>query len=528
MTDVVVIGGGLNGLVAAATLARAKLSVILLDGRETVGGACATKELAPGFRVPALSHALGPISRDVVKSLGLDRATGLEFVTPDPSLTTVGDDGRAISFHRDAVLTAASIYPHSAEDAGRWDDFARTAQRIAGVLAQLGRLPPPPIDDTGFKDIWGLLDAGRAARKLSRRDLARMARWLPMSIADVVSEWFETDLLRAAIAAHAISGHPAGPRSAGTGAMWLQRVAADPVPVGSGVTARGGPGALADAIAKIATAAGAEIRTGARVARIPAVNGRATGVVLASGDEINARAVLAAVNPKAALLELANPGDLPPTFIARIRNLRSRGVTAKVNVALGSAPVFPALGGDAVPLGGRLLIGPGLDYLERAFDATKYGEVSAEPWLEVSIPSVRDDSLAPPGAHVMSVYAHFAPRHLRHSSWDSARDQLWSRVAHVLETRAPGFTRLVVAREVLSPADLESGWGNPGGGVFHGECTIDQMWAARPLLGWSRYRTPIEGLYLGSAGTHPGGGLTGLPGWLASKTLTEDLKRRRG
>src|SRR6185503_4197451 len=500
VTDVIVIGGGLNGLVAAATLAKAKLSVILLDERPAVGGACSTRELAPGFRIPELSHALGPISRDVVKALRLDRAAGLEFITPDPSLSSIGDDGRAISFHRDAVLTAGSINRHSTADAGRWSDFVRTSQRIAGVIGQLDRLSPPPVDDAGLREVWRLMDAGRAARKLSRRDLARMARWLPMSIADVVSEWFESDLLRAAIAAHAITGHPAGPRSAGTGAMWLQRVAADPVPVGSGVTARGGPGAVADAIAKIATAFGAEIRSNARVAHIATTNGRAAGVTLANGDEVKARAVIAAVNPKAALLGLANPGELPPTFAARIRNLRSRGVTAKINVALSAAPVFTALAGDAVPLGGRLLIAPGLDYLERAFDATKYGEMSAEPWLELSIPSVRDDSLAPAGAHVCSIYAHFAPRNLRHSSWDGARDTLWSRVAQVLESRAPGFMRLVVAREVMSPADLESGLGNPGGGIFHAECTIDQMWAARPLLGWSQYRTPIEGMYLASAG----------------------------
>ncbi|HXT70364.1 MAG TPA: NAD(P)/FAD-dependent oxidoreductase [Vicinamibacterales bacterium] len=527
MTDVIVIGGGLNGLVAAATLAKAKLSVILLDERPAVGGACSTRELAPGFRIPELSHALGPISRDVVKALRLDRAAGLEFITPDPSLSSIGDDGRAISFHRDAVLTAGSINRHSTADAGRWSDFVRTSQRIAGVIGQLDRLSPPPVDDAGLREVWRLMDAGRAARKLSRRDLARMARWLPMSIADVVSEWFESDLLRAAIAAHAITGHPAGPRSAGTGAMWLQRVAADPVPVGSGVTARGGPGAVADAIAKIATAFGAEIRSNARVAHIATTNGRAAGVTLANGDEVKARAVIAAVNPKAALLGLANPGELPPTFAARIRNLRSRGVTAKINVALSAAPVFTALAGDAVPLGGRLLIAPGLDYLERAFDATKYGEMSAEPWLELSIPSVRDDSLAPAGAHVCSIYAHFAPRNLRHSSWDGARDTLWSRVAQVLESRAPGFMRLVVAREVMSPADLESGLGNPGGGIFHAECTIDQMWAARPLLGWSQYRTPIEGMYLASAGAHPGGGLTGLPGLLASRTVWEDSKKRR-
>jgi phytoene dehydrogenase-like protein len=527
MTDVVIIGGGLNGLVAAAMLAKAKLSVILLEQRSSLGGACSTKELADGFRVPELSHALGPISRDVVKALRLDRAAGLEFITPDPSLTSIGDSGASLSFHRDSVLTAASIHGHSTADAGRWDEFVRTSQRIAGVIGQLDRLAPPPIDDAGFRDVWRLMGAGRSARKLSRRDLTRLARWLPMSIADVLSEWFESDLLRAAIAAHAITGHPAGPRSAGTGAMWLQRIAADPSAVGSGVTARGGPGALADAIVSMTTALGGDLRSNADVARVLTKNGRATGVVLKNGDEIMARAVVAAISPKTALMQLVDPMDLPPSFAGRLRNVRARGVTAKMNVALSEAPAFTALGGDVVPLGGRLLIAPGLDYLERAFDATKYGELSAQPWLEISIPSVRDASLAPSGAHVMSIYASFAPRNLRNATWATAGDILWTRVMDVLESRAPGIGRQIVAREIITPLDLEKHWGIAGGNIFHAECTIDQFWAARPMLGWAQYRTPIDGLYLASAGTHPGGGLTGLPGWLASQVVRLDLKKRK-
>ena len=526
-TDVVVIGGGLNGLVAAAMLAKAKLSVILLEQRPSPGGASAMRELAPGFHGPELSHALGPISRDVVKALRLDRAAGLEFITPDPSLTSIGDDNHSLSFHRDSVLTAASINTRSTADAGRWDEFVRTSQRIAGVIAQIDRLAPPPLEDAGFRDLWRLMGAGRAARKLSRRELTRLARWLPMSIADVVSEWFETDLLRAAISAHAIAGHPAGPRSAGTGAFWLQRIAADPSVVGSGVTAKGGPGAVADVIARMATAAGADIRSDAKVARVLTKNGRATGVVLANGDELSARAIVAAISPKTALLQLVSPTDLPPSVASRVRNVRARGVTAKINLALSALPAFTAFGGDTVPLGGRLLIGPSLDYLERAFDATKYGEMSEQPTLEISIPSVRDNSLAPAGAHVMSISAHFAPRDLRNSSWDQARDVLWSRVMDVLDGQAPGIRDLVIERQVVTPLDLESEWGIAGGSVFHAEATIDQFWVARPLLGWSQYRTPVEGLYLASAGVHPGGGLTGLPGWLASETVRADLKKRR-
>jgi phytoene dehydrogenase-like protein len=525
MTDVVVIGGGLNGLVAATTLARQKHSVILLDQRPAIGGAAITTEIAPGFHAPALSHALGPVARDVVRALRLDRA-GLEFLTPDPALTTLTSDGRALMIHRDDVLTAASINTVSSKDAGRWMDFKRTLHRIAALVARLDRMEPPSPDGLASRNWWQLLATGRHARRLDRRDLIRLVRWMPMSVADLTDEWFDSDALRAAVAAHAIFGNPAGPRSAGTGAMLIGRAAADPLPVGSGVTVKGGPGALTAALGATAAAAGVSVRTDARVTRVLVDDGRVTGVVLENGDAISARIVVGAVSPSQVLTELVDPVDLSPTFVGRARHIRTRGVTAKINLALSEAPSFTALGGDAVPLGGRLLIAPDLDYLERAFDATKYGAISEHPWLEIAIPTALDPSLAPEGGHVMSVVAHFAPRHLRKTTWAVARSALAASVMRVLESHAPGLTSRVVAQEVLTPEDLEQTWGLTGGHIFHGESALDQMWAARPLLGWAGYRTPIRGLYLASAGTHPGGGLTGLPGWLAADRVREDLKKR--
>ncbi|HEX5070145.1 MAG TPA: NAD(P)/FAD-dependent oxidoreductase [Vicinamibacterales bacterium] len=526
MTDVVVIGGGLNGLVAATLLARQKLQVILLEQRPVVGGGAASSELAPGYRVPELSHSLGPVAREVIHALRLDRA-GLEFLTPDPSLTSFTADGRALVFHRDDVLTAASIHALSTRDASQWSEFKRTVHRVAGVIARLDRLPPPGVDGLSAREMWALLRTGRHARSLGRRDLIRLTRWMPMSIADLTSEWFETEPLRAAIAAHALFGNPAGPRSAGTGAMFLARAAADPVPVGSGVTVKGGPGALTAALAVIANEARVSVRSDSRVVRILVDDGRATGVVLENGDQLSAKAVIGAIAPATVFSDLVPAGDIPPTFLHRMRHIRSRGVTAKVNLALDSAPAFDALAGDPVPLRGRLLVAPELDYLERAFDATKYGEISEQPWLEISVPSVIDPALAPEGGHVMSVAVHFAPRTLRSQTWSEAKPALLAGVLRVLEHAAPGIANHIVGQDVLTPEDLETRWGFPGGHIFHGESAIDQMWAARPLLGWASYRTPIRGLYVGSAGTHPGGGLTGLPGWLAAETVRTDLRKNR-
>lgn len=526
MTDVIVIGAGLNGLVAAATLAKQKLSVVLLDQQPTVGGAAVTSEFAPGYRAPTLSHSLGPLSRDVTRALGLDRA-GVELITPTTALTTLGTDGRALVFHRDGVLTAASIHDFSAADAGRWIEFKQSLQRAASLVAKLDHRAPMSIEGPERRDWWHVLDLGRHARSLGRNHLTHLARWMPMPVGDLVSEWFETDLLRAAVAAHAIFGNPAGPRSAGTGAMLIGRVAADAMPVGSGVTARGGPGALTAAVARVAGQHGVSVLKNAKVARVMSEDGRASGVVLDSGDSLQARAIVAAISPKATLTELVPPTELAPTFLERARHIRARGVTAKINLALDALPPFTALGGDTVPLGGRILIAPDLDYLERAYDATKYGAMSERPWLEISIPTVNDPSLAPVGCHVMSIVVHFAPRHLRNTTWTDAREALASSVMRVLEPHMPTISRHIIAREILTPEDFEKQWGVPGGNIFHAECTLDQTWLARPFLGWAEYRTPITGLYLASAGAHPGGGLTGLPGWLAAQTVARDLKKRR-
>jgi phytoene dehydrogenase-like protein len=524
--DVIVIGGGVNGLVAGAWLARQKLKTLILERQPEVGGAAATTEIAAGVRAPSLSHSLGPISREVIRGLGLYRAR-LEFLTPDPSLTALGHDGRAIVFHRDAVLTAGSIHRWSPKDATRWADFVQTTQKIAAILSAINHQKPPAIDGKFSREWWPLVGVGRRARALGSRNLARLTRWLPMPIADLAEEWFETDLVQAALAARAVFGNFAGPRSAGTGAMLLQRLADDPAPVGSGVTVRGGPGALAAALAEIARHSGAEIRTDAAVAHISVRDRRATGVVLQNGDAIAARAVVSTLDLKRTMLGLVDQEELPQMFTDRVRNFRARGVTAKINLSLSEAPVLPALESDPLPLRGRLLIAPDINYIERAFDHAKYGEISSRPWLEIAVPTTIDPSLAPEGRHVMSIYAHFAPRNLRHGSWSEHRGTLLNAVMGALAPHIPKLDSLVLDREVLTPQDLEERLGMSGGHIFHGEPTLDQSWMARPLLGWSDYRTPVRGLFLAGATAHPGGGLTGQPGLLGARAVIQAFKRRR-
>lgn len=522
MTDVIIIGGGLNGLVAANVLAKKKFSVLILEREDQVGGAAVTGTSALGVKSPTLSHSLGPVSADVCRTLRLDRA-GIEFMTPDPALTTFGTSGEVVTFHRDHILTAASIERVSSADAAKWQAFGVTLQRLAQVVKELNRHQPPSVDSPASADLWRLLKVGRHARALGSRELARLGRYVPICVADLVSEWFESDLVQAAVAARAIFGHHMGPWSAGTGALLLQRLAEDPMPVGGGATIKGGPGAFSAALASMATQSNVTIRTGVKVARVLTRAGAAAGVALESGEEILAHAVVGAIDPKQLLLSLVDPTDLPPTFRQRVQQIRARGVTAKVNLTLNGVPVFTALHGDDLPLRGRMLIAPSIDYLERAHDATKYGGMAASPWVELSCPGINDDTLVAQGHHPLSMYVHGVP-----NNPGITREEVLTRALAVIAPHAPALESQIVEQEVFTPADLESRWGYSGGHFFHGEGALDQWWVSRPLLGWAhRYASPVEGLFLASAGTHPGGGLTGQSGLNAARVISGVLGRRR-
>lgn len=526
--DVIIIGAGHNGLVTAGFLAKAGLKPLVLERREVAGGACVTEEFHPGFRTSVLAQTTGPLSPQVLKDLQLDRF-GLEFIKPVVQLFAPHSTGQSICLYEDVKRTAEELTRVSSTDAGVYPDFVSTFARIGRAVAPLLRMTPPNIDNPSRGELWDLGKLGLSIRGLGKKDEYRLLRYGPMAVADLAAEWFETELLRAIVAARGLFGAFAGPWSAGTSAALLLQAATDEHVIAPATFVKGGMGALSQALVRMATESGAEIRTNAEVAGVRVNDGRAVGVVLKNGEEISARAVISNADPRTTFLKLVDPAEFDPSFLSKVRNYRSQGAAAKVQLALSGLPKFNSLNGDAnEKLSGRIHIGPEIDYLERAFDAAKYGDLSPRPYLDLSIPSLTDPSLAPKGAHVMSIHAQFAPYHLKQGDWKLRREELGDVVVNTLSEYATNLKELVVGRRVITPLDLEETYGLSGGHIHHGEMAVDQLFAFRPLIGWARYRAPIAGLYLCGAGTHPGGGVTGMPGANASREIIKDLKRRSG
>jgi phytoene dehydrogenase-like protein len=522
--DVTIVGAGHNGLVAACYLAKSGLKTLVLERREIIGGGAVTEEIHPGFRCSTLDHAAGPLSSQVIADLNLARH-GLEMITPQARVLALTPSGKHLCIYNDVGRTVTEIEKFSANDAKSYPEFINSFSRIGRVLAPLLSMTPPSIDQPTAADLWQLGKIGLAFRGLGKKDEYRLLRWAPMAVADLVSEWFETELLRATVAARGIHGAFAGPWSAGTSLGLLWQAAMDGSAIGSASYPKGGMGALSEALANATRAAGVEIRTCARVSQINGAYGDQPKVVLEGGEEIESRAVISNADPRATLLNLVDPIDLEPNFLLKMRNYRAPGVVAKINLALDRLPAFRGVD-DTSKLTGRIHIGPEIDYLERAFDASKYGEFSTDPYLDVSIPSIGDPSLAPGGKHVMSIHAQFAPFKLRHGDWTMRRDEFASNVIDKLEDYAPGIRETIVASQAITPLDLEEKYGLSGGHIHHGEQTLDQFFTFRPLLGWAQYRTPLKRLFLCGAGTHPGGGVTGLPGANAAREIGRDLNRR--
>ena len=527
--DVLILGGGHNGLVTAFNLAKAGFKPLVIERRPQVGGAAVTDEIHPGFRCSTLAHT-STLRPDVVAGMQLERY-GLKLIRPEVGVTALSPEGRAMLLYHDTARAAQEVAGFSQKDSAKYTELAATLRTLGKVLTRALEMTPPDIDNPSRGDLWSMLQTGRALRNLGRKNVYALLRWGPMAIADFVAEFFETDLLRATVAARGIFGTFLGPWSAGSTLVMLLRAAGDSHPGGSACFAEGGSGAITQAMAKAAQQAGVEIRTGAEVIEIRVNDGAVTGVVLNTGEEIHARAVISNADPKRTLLKLVDPTHLDPSFIEKLQNYRGMGTVAKLNLALSGLPAFTALRNfkddarERAALSGRIHIGPEIDYLERAFDESKYGQFSRSPYLEIAIPSLTDPSLAPAGKHVMSIYMQYAPYKLKSRDWDSERIALADTVVKTVAQYAPNLAELILTHQIITPQDLEDNYGLTGGQIFHGDLSLDQFFTMRPLLNWARYRTPLKNLYLCGSGTHPGVGLTGGSGANAAREIVKELRK---
>ena len=484
--DVVIIGAGHNGLVTAAYLAKGGLKTLVLERREVLGGGA------------ELDHATGPFSSQIITDLNLK----VQFTKPKVRVLALSDDGRSLCIYNDDVgATVKEIEKFSAKDAKAYPEFVESFSRIGRVLAPLVSMTPPSIDQPAKGDLWQLGKVGMAFRGLGKKDEYRLLRWGPMAVADLVAEWFETELLRATVAARGIHGAFAGPWSAGTSLGLLWQAAMDGSAIAPSVSVKGLTQALVNA-------SGAEIRTSAEVIRIE--SGK---VILRDGEEIEARAVVSNADPRTTFLKLVDPIDLDPNFLLKMRNYRAPGVVAKIDLTLSGAPEFRGVDSQE-KLTGRIHIGPEIDYLERAFDAAKYGEFSHAPYLDIAMTS----------PNAMSIHAQFAPYKLKEGDWATRGEEFADVVVDRISHYAPNIRELIVDRRIITPVDLEQQYGLSGGHIHHGEQTLDQFFTFRPLIGWAQYRTPMNRLYLCGAGTHPGGGVTGIPGANAAREIARDFK----
>ncbi|MEE9132677.1 MAG: NAD(P)/FAD-dependent oxidoreductase [Gemmatimonadota bacterium] len=527
--DAIIIGAGHNGLVAAAYLARAGQRVLVLERRDLVGGAAVTEEIHPDFRADTGAHRINRLHPKVARDLRAASGASLRIVRADPSVFSPLPDGGHLLLWRDTREAAEALRQWSSSDAERLSAFTDLVSKCAGFLQSLYDSPPPDIYSKKAGDLWELIRPALRLRRLGKRDMMEVVRVLPMTVKELLDEWFETDVLKGTLGAAGITGIYQGPMAAGTAYLFMHHhVGMTDGALRPAELVHGGMGKLAGALESFARQAGAEIRTNAPVAGITAKDGKVSGVVLENGDEIEAQRVISNADPRRTCLELLDPTELDPSFVRSVRNIRFKGVCAKVILGLGELPNFSSLPGEGPHLGGIISISPSLEYLERAYDEAKHGDFSKEPYLEAVIPSLTDQSLAPFGKHVMSILVQYAPYHLKEGAWDDAkREALGDKVVETLARYAPNIESAIVYRHVLTPLDLEEVFGLTEGNIYHGEMTLDQLFVMRPVPGWSRYRMPVGGLYLCGAGTHPGGGVTGASGYNAAREVLADVKRSK-
>ena len=519
--DVIVIGGGHNGLVTAAYLGRAGKKVLVLERRKVLGGAAVTEEVYPGFKYTECSYVCSLLRPEIIRDLDLP-VHGYQIVPVESTFSPM-PDGRYLYRGGDSEENRRAIAKFSKRDAEAYPKFGQLMVRIARLVKpQLG-MTPPDIGSLSPGNVAKLLELLGYFKGADEEVLTTFARLLTMSAADYLDEWFETDVLKGTMSASGIIGTFLGPRSPGTAYVLIHHYMGE---VDGAFRAwgfvKGGMGMVSESIASAARAHGVDIRTDADVRRIATRDGRAVGVELADGTRIEARAVASSVDPKRTFLAFLDRSELPADFVRGIEAYVTEGSSGKVNLALKELPEFTSLPGRGEHLRGSLSISPSVDYIEKAYDDAKYGDFSKRPYLDCLLPSTLDPGMAPPGKHVMSIFVQYAPYTLRKGTWEERREEFGDAVVETLAEYAPNLPKAILHRQVLTPWDLEQEFGLTGGNIFQGELWPNQLFFLRPVPGWSQYRTPVKGLYLCGSGAHPGGGVMGAPGYNAAREILRD------
>jgi len=519
--DAIVIGGGHNGLTAAAYLARAGKKVLVLEKRYVLGGAAVTEEVFPGFKFSVCSYVVSLLKPNIIRELMLPKF-GLELLPLESTFTPFEDD--YLMRTADADETYREIYRHSPKDAETYSRFGPLMSQIGMAVRPILETIAPNAIRPSFSDLSSTKKLFDHLKTLSDEQFQYLTKLMTMSSADFLDEWFEFEPLKATMSASGIIGTFMGPRSPGSAYVMLHHYMGD---IDGSFRAwgfqRGGTGEVSMAIARSAQHFGAEILTEAPVQKVLVKNGRAKGVVMENGDEYNSNIVISGLDPKVTFLNLLDENDLPSDFVKDINNFRIRGSSGKVNLALDGLPDFSALPGSGHHLRGAISISPSYDHLEKAYDDAKYGNFSESPYMDIILPSVLDPDMAPSGKHVMSCFVQYAPYNIKGGWNDDKREAFGDAVINTIAKYAPNIKDIILHRQVLTPADLESTFGLTEGNIFHGELTLQQLFALRPAVKWADYSTPIKNYYQCGSGTHPGGGITGSPGEMAAKKILKVL-----
>jgi len=520
--DAIVIGGGHNGLVNGAYLAKSGLKTLIIERRHTVGGAAITEELRPGFNFTTFSYALSLIRPQIIQDLELTKHGFMPLLMS--STFAPMENGDYLFMGQDHGINQKEIARHSKHDADAYDQYAHDMEMVCQAFKPLMDMAPPDIFSDDPEELLALANLGSRFRKLDKRTLHNAVRLLTGSVADFLDDYFDSEILKGYLASSAIIGTKVGPRSQGSGLVLLYHSLGEhDGEFGAWAFHKGGNGGFTQVLARAAKSFGAEIVLESPVDSVITKGGRAIGVALTDGTEYHATTVVSALDPRRTFLEMVNPRELPDDLVEAITRFRFQGTSSKVNFALDGLPEYPALPGRGEQFRGFTNIGPSIDYLEHAYDDAKYGWYSQRPYIDTAIQSTIDPDMAPPGKHVMSCFIQYTPYKLRESDWDTERQNLGDTVQATLESFFPGFGKLVLQREVQTPLDIERTVGLSEGNIFAGEFLAPQMFFFRPAPGWSQYRTPIEGYYQCGSGTHPGGCVVGAPGKLAAERILKDL-----